>query len=69
MSAAPKSITVSIPLVFEVNPEAWAAEYGGCESVSELRDAVTEYAVSQVSQSPAAEAGAFVNVRLRRKTA
>ena len=66
---AKKPVTVTIPVVFEVDPVAWGQEYGDCDTAAELRAAATEYAMNQISQSPAAEAGAFANVRLRTRKA
>lgn len=69
MTNRTKTIKIAVPLVLEVDPEAWGLSYGNCDTVAELREAVTEYTLNQITVSAAAYEGAVTGVRLRARKA
>jgi hypothetical protein len=49
-------LLLTVHAEIEVDRDAWEAEYGNPGNINEVED----YLLNQLSQSPAAEAGAFV---------
>ena len=55
---------IGVVLTVEVDPEAWALEYGTGTTASEVRQDVRDYVLNMVQQCAAAEADAITAARL-----
>lgn len=60
-----KRVKVTVPLIMEIDPEAWDLTYGTGTKVADIREDVREYIVNAVMNTGAAHEGAVVSAVLR----